>query len=64
MSVVLKQQSGLSFLGYIEVHPIWGTYADVRYTLDDKRNRYYLLVPQYFYAEEFEEALKSFRLDK
>lgn len=64
MSVVLKQQSGLLFLGYIEVHPIWGTYADVRYTLDDKRNRYSLLVPQYFYAEEFEEAIQPFRIAK
>jgi len=56
---ILKQESGLTFVGTILAHPIYGPYMDVRKVLNDNGIPYYILVPQYFFAEEFEEFVNT-----
>lgn len=56
---ILKQESGLTFAGTILAHPIYGPYMDVRKVLNDNGIPYYILVPQYFFAEEFEEFVNT-----
>lgn len=52
---VLKLQFGLTFMGTMLAHPIYGPYMKVKYVMDNNKTLYNILVPQYFFAEEFEE---------
>ena len=54
---ILKQQFGITFAGILRLHPIYGPYMDVRSVIDKDKERYSILVPQYFFAEELEEFI-------
>lgn len=56
---VFLRQNGLVFAGRLYIHPFHGPYMDVRKVLNDNGIPYYILVPQYFFAEEFEEFVNT-----
>jgi len=43
---ILTQESGLTFVGTILAHPIYGSSMDVGKVLNDNGIPYYILVPQ------------------
>lgn len=61
IKLILKQVNGLSFYGFLEIHPVWGPYIYVPYALDKDKQTYLMVTPQSFYAEELLEFVNSQR---